>query len=172
VRDPRAALVSWAYRLATASGWDELFWYYPAICPPREFVAKDFLWQLQWCFEHHFDVFARWISDWCAVVDSGEVFFTTYEDFVRDQSRTLSSMLQFSALAEDFPEPRIAPSAQLLFREGTIDGWRSIASSLIGPATAAVPDHLWLASAGNPDKHFSIYPKNRSCILASLVKES
>jgi hypothetical protein len=35
VRDPRAVLVSWTHQLANAGGgWKELFWYYPAICPP------------------------------------------------------------------------------------------------------------------------------------------
>jgi hypothetical protein len=146
VRDPRAALASWTHRLANADGgWDELFWYYPSICPPREFLQRDFSWQLQWCFEHHFEVFLRWISEWCAAADRGaiEVLFTTYEDFVRDEHRTLSAILEFSRLDGRFRHPRIAPSAKLLLREGTIDGWRAVAADLAQAATRAIPDDMW-----------------------------
>jgi hypothetical protein len=156
VRDPRAALVSWTHQLANArGGWNELFWYYPSICPPAIFLDRDFEWQLQWCFEHHFGVFLDWIYGWCAAADrkSVEVLFTSYEDLVRDEDGTLRKMLDFSGLTAHFKHPRVPPSPELLFREGKIDGWRDVASQLAGLATRAtqsIPDALWRRFKWNP----------------------
>jgi Sulfotransferase domain len=146
VRDPRAVLVSWTHQLAHVDGgWKELFWYYPAICPPSIFLERDFAWQLAWCFEHHFGVFLNWICEWCAAADRGavEVIFTSFEDFVRDERRTLNRILEFSGLVAKFRHPQVPPSAELLFREGKIDGWRAGSAQIAGPATKAIPEELW-----------------------------
>jgi Sulfotransferase domain len=153
VRDPRAVLVSWTHQLANVSGgWKELFWYYPAICPPPTFLERNFAWQLDWCLEHHFSVFLDWICDWCAAADrwAVEVLFTSFEDFVVDEDRTLIRILEFSGLIEKFKRPQVAPAAGLLFREGKIDGWRAVASRIAAAATRAVPEHLWTRFAWKP----------------------
>jgi Sulfotransferase domain len=153
VRDPRAVLVSWTHRLANApGGWNELFWYYPAICPPQIFLDQNFAWQLEWCFEHHFGVFVDWICDWCEAADrkAVEVLFTSYEDLMQDEDGTLSRMLKFSGLVEQFRRPRVVPSAELLFREGKIDGWRSVGSRIAEAATRAIPDGLWTRFGWRP----------------------
>ena len=153
VRDPRAALVSWTHQLASVkNGWKELFWYYPAICPPTVFLERNFAWQLEWCFEHHFRVFVDWIGDWCAAVDrqAVEVLFTSFEDLLLDEGRVLSRILEFSGLVDKFRHPRVVPSAELLFREGKIDGWRVVASQIATTATQAIPEELWRRFAWRP----------------------
>jgi hypothetical protein len=153
VRDPRAVLVSWTHRLAKAGGgWDELFWYYPAICPPQVFLERNFAWQLEWCFEHHFGVFLNWINDWCAAADrqAAEILFTSYEDFVRDEEATLVKMLEFSAVTERFTHPLVRPSPELLLRDDTIDGWRAASARIAKLATRAVPQALFKRFGWNP----------------------
>jgi hypothetical protein len=146
IRDPRAVLVSWTYHLAeVAGGWDELFWYYPAICPPPVFLKKSFGWQLNWCFEHHFPVFLDWIAGWCRVADQGSVriLFSSYEDFVRDGDAAIEKMLQFCGLLSRFQHPHITPSRKLLLREGTVDGWRAVARSIKERSNRAIPGDFW-----------------------------
>jgi hypothetical protein len=153
VRDPRAVLVSWTHQLANAGGGrKELFWYYPAICPPPIFVERNFTWQLEWCVEHHFGVFLDWICEWCAAADRGavEVMFTSFEDFVLDEDGTLTKNFEFSGLVEKFRRPAVVPSAELLFREGKIDGWRAVAAQIAAAATRAIPEDLWKRFAWKP----------------------
>src|SRR5262245_62011868 len=88
VRDPRAVILSWTHHLSSMEGgMDELFWYYPAICPPPEFLTRDFSWRLRWCVDNHLPHFLDWLQSWCTALDRSEVqaHVTTYEQFIFDR---------------------------------------------------------------------------------------
>lgn len=147
LRDPRAVMVSWTHHLSCAKGgMDELFWYYPAICPPAEFLRREFAWRLQWCIEHHLPHFLHWIESWCVAIDRGRVraLLTTYEQFVSERSAFLERILAYAGIPRaQFVDPQSAPGEQHLFRTGHIDEWRSVLDAATQQRmTAAIPRGL------------------------------
>ncbi len=147
LRDPRAAIVSWAHHLSAAEGGlDELFWYYPAICPPPVFLERDLPWRLAWCVENHLPHFVEWIEAWCDAVDAGriEALFTTFEQLLQDRTRFFESILRFLDISTTaFADPRAQPSKVHLYRAGLLDEWHQILDACDrNTLTRALPDRL------------------------------
>jgi hypothetical protein len=148
VRDPRAVIVSWTHHLRAAEGGlNELFWYYPAICPSAEFVTRSLPWQLDWCLENHLPHFVQWLTDWCAALERGvlQVLCTRFEDFVADRPGFFARLLQHFAIPQDaFADPMEAPTAGHLFRSGRCDEWREVLDATQRRrATDAMPAQLF-----------------------------
>lgn len=148
VRDPRAVVVSWTHHLRQAEGGlNELFWYYPAICPPPEFLTHSLAWQLDWCLENHLPYFVQWLMEWCAAIehDGLRVLCTRFEDFVTDRQGFFSRLLQHYAIAPAaFDDPAEPPGAGHLFRNGRCDEWRDVLDATQRRrATDAMPTQLF-----------------------------
>jgi hypothetical protein len=130
VRDLRAVMLSWTHHLSSAAGgMDELFWYYPAICPPDEFLGRPFEWRLDWCLEHHLPEFVAWLLGWCEAADRGDVsiLFTRFEDFVADRAALFRSVLAHAGVPPElFRDPQSPPRESHLFRRGLVDEWRTV----------------------------------------------
>jgi hypothetical protein len=130
VRDPRSVILSWTHHLSSMEGgMDELFWYYPAICPPPEFLTRDFPWRLQWCIENHLQHFVDWLKTWCEALDSGDVqgHITTYEQFLANRQSFFDGILRYAGISQsDFRDPQTSPGKEHLFRAGVPDEWRQV----------------------------------------------
>jgi hypothetical protein len=147
-RDPRAVIVSWTHHLAGAKGGlAELFWYYPAICPPASFLDQPFAWQFDWCLEHHFPQFLAWLDGWRTAAELGlaRPLFTTFEEFIADRRGFFNSLLDQAGIPNAaFKDPELPAGAAHLFRRGLVDEWRTIMdASQARKATDAVPTQLW-----------------------------
>jgi hypothetical protein len=147
VRDPRAVLLSWTHHLSSAAGgMDELFWYYPAICPPAEFLSRPFAWRLSWCLERHLPHFIAWLDGWCDAADRGEVraLFTTFEGFLVDRAAFFRSLLDHAGIpSAAFTDPQVLPDHTHLFRRGLVDEWRSVMDTQHARgALEAMPERL------------------------------
>jgi hypothetical protein len=147
-RDPRAVILSWTHHLASAEGGlDELFWYYPAICPPPEFLARHFAWQLDWCVENLYDQLVTWLLGWCDAADRGlaDIAFTSFEQFTTDRAGFFRTILDHAGVPPGvFKDPGTPPGAGHLFRRGLVDEWRTIMDATQARrVTEAMPDRLW-----------------------------
>jgi len=147
-RDPRAVLVSWTHHLASApGGLDEIFWYYPGICPPASFLAHSFAWQLGWCLENHLRIFTEWLEGWrvARACGAADPLFTTFEQFLSDRAGFFAKVLAGAGIgAHEFTDPRTPPGAGHLFRRGLVDEWRTVMDAKqIRAATEMIPAALW-----------------------------
>jgi hypothetical protein len=154
-RDPRAIIVSWTHHLANSpGGLDEIFWYYPAICPPESFLARPFAWQLDWCLENHLAIFSQWLEGWRLARETQQAapLFTTYEQFVTDRRGFFAAVLGKAGIdLAAFTDPMTPPGAGHLFRRGSVDEWRSVMDAKqIQAATERIPAALWQTFGWQP----------------------
>jgi hypothetical protein len=122
---------------------DELFWYYPAVCPPQQFLVKEFSWRLRWCVDNHLPHFVEWMQTWCAAIDDGRVraHITTYEQFICDRRPFFESILGYAGIPiSEFIDPQTLPTEDHLFRTGRIDEWRTAMDhATLNQVTNAIP---------------------------------
>jgi len=148
IRDPRQALLSWAYFITqVVQSVDPVLRYHFGL--PNDYEGRKFEAQIDWLIEHHLPDFINFIAGWLEISENPEfqteVLFLTHESLADNQGAYFSRLLSFYEIPEKaFVFPEEPKHGSLNFRQGKTDEWRHIFSvKQAERATALIPERLF-----------------------------
>ena len=129
VRDPRQAMLSWAYFLRDDVSRRLLAPLWRKTTPRAAFMGRPLGEQLDWHIDHYLPLAIDWIAGWREAKRAGSggiaVTIATFEEFKADPDAYFARALDFFAINHNaFTHDAGAEAVHL--RKGSVDEWREV----------------------------------------------
>ena len=128
LRDPRQATLSWLHHVQKCGTSHHPCWS-TDICPPAEYHRTwSFEQKVDWQIEHYLPAVVKWIEDWVAVIDSGEmdILVTRFEDLKANPHRFFTEILDFYNLPKKHLAVKKTEVGVAHFRKGEVAEWKRV----------------------------------------------
>jgi len=130
IRDPRACVYSWTHHINQAT-YKNKFLPHPIIAPKKNYFNMNIQSQIDWHLSNSFKYFVNFIERWVNIKKkfSDKILITTYDNFISDEQKFYSDILNFYEIDKDIFKFKQLPKVKSNnFRSGKVDSWRKIFS--------------------------------------------
>ena len=128
IRDPRACVYSWTHHINQAT-YKNKFLPHPIIAPKKNYFNMNIESQIDWHLSNSFKYFVNFIERWVSIKKkfSDKILITTYDNFISDEQKFYSDILNFYEIDKDIFKFKQLPKVKSNnFRSGKVDSWRKI----------------------------------------------